>query len=159
MSAGAATGSRMLISGGSSTASVRVLPHAFISFGQVQYGCSVAFQDAQVGRRANGGYCFMPLSPSCRIRGRNSRCADCNSSLLPLLLAVCIRSLFKCGNQVLYLGQKFSTLAQSVNWSTLVLGKSISQLEFIVVLFLWGFLAFPKSAHIEDQLLLWVRAL
>lgn len=86
MSAGAAAGSRMPFSTGSTTASVRVFPQAFISFGQVQYGCRVAFQDAQVSRRGNGGFSFIPLSPSCRIRGRNSRWGNCSSSFLVSLL-------------------------------------------------------------------------
>ncbi|KAG0562921.1 hypothetical protein KC19_9G183000 [Ceratodon purpureus] len=65
--------SRMPFNVGSTTACVRVFPHAFVSFGQDKCGCRVAFQEAaKVGKLGNGGFCFMPLSPSCRIRGRNS---------------------------------------------------------------------------------------
>jgi hypothetical protein len=73
MSAGVATRSRMPFSIGSTTVSVRVFPQAFVSFGKVKYGCRVAFEEAaKVSRRGSGGFCFTSLSPSCRIRGRNS---------------------------------------------------------------------------------------
>lgn len=73
MSARAATSSRMPFSIGSTTVPVRIFPHNFISFSQVKYGCRVAFEDsAKLRQRGSGGFCFTPLSPSCRIRGRSS---------------------------------------------------------------------------------------